>query len=154
MIRIDALAAAIIASQIQTANPHLPPHITQEYANFTIAAADRWKVSPFLLAALIECESHWRKRAKSEKGAIGLCQIMPATKDHIERQRDIYVRDSDLYFPFINIDLGAYWLSKCLKETYSTRAALQLYNTGSTQKGAGFANKVIRVWKKLKGHQK
>jgi soluble lytic murein transglycosylase-like protein len=42
-------------------------------------AAERAKVSPALLSALVWQESRWRAGAVSPKGAMGLAQIMPGT---------------------------------------------------------------------------
>jgi soluble lytic murein transglycosylase-like protein len=41
--------------------------------------AAHYRVSPELVAALIDVESRWNPRALSSKGAMGLMQIMPAT---------------------------------------------------------------------------
>ena len=41
--------------------------------------AAHYRVSPELVAALIDVESRWNPRAVSVKGAMGLMQIMPAT---------------------------------------------------------------------------
>jgi soluble lytic murein transglycosylase-like protein len=41
--------------------------------------AARYHVPPTFVAALIDVESRWNPRAVSEKGAMGLMQLMPAT---------------------------------------------------------------------------
>ena len=41
--------------------------------------ATHYRISPDFIAALIDVESGWNPRAVSEKGAMGLMQLMPAT---------------------------------------------------------------------------
>lgn len=48
-------------------------------AGFVRKYAARYRVPPELTAALIDVESRWNPRAVSNKGAMGLMQLMPAT---------------------------------------------------------------------------
>ena len=48
-------------------------------AGFVRQYAAHYRVPPELIAALIDVESRWNPRAISNKGAMGLMQLMPAT---------------------------------------------------------------------------
>lgn len=48
-------------------------------AGFVRQYAAHYRVPPELIAALIDVESRWNPRAVSNKGAMGLMQLMPAT---------------------------------------------------------------------------
>jgi soluble lytic murein transglycosylase-like protein len=52
--------------------PSLAEQCVQHYAV-------QYRVPPELIAALIDVESRWNPRAVSNKGAMGLMQLMPAT---------------------------------------------------------------------------
>ena len=62
-----------IASHIQAEVPaSTAERCVEYYANY-------YRVPPELIAALIDVESQWNPRALSNKGAMGLMQLMPAT---------------------------------------------------------------------------
>jgi soluble lytic murein transglycosylase-like protein len=48
-------------------------------AGFVRQYATHYRVPPELISALIDVESRWNPRAVSDKGAMGLMQLMPAT---------------------------------------------------------------------------
>ena len=48
-------------------------------AGFVRQYAAHYHVPPELIGAMIDVESHWDPRAVSDKGAMGLMQLMPAT---------------------------------------------------------------------------
>jgi len=54
------------------ADPAAADHFVRQYAA-------HYRVPPELIAALIDVESRWDPRAVSDKGAMGLMQLMPAT---------------------------------------------------------------------------
>jgi len=52
--------------------PPIAEQCVQHYANY-------YRVPPELIAAFIDVESRWNPRALSNKGAMGLMQLMPGT---------------------------------------------------------------------------
>ena len=51
------------------------------YKDFINKYAEEYNVDPFLVAAIINVESKYDKDAVSNKGAMGLMQLMPTTGD-------------------------------------------------------------------------
>lgn len=86
------------------------------------AAAARRGIRPGLLEGLVAQESGWRPDVKSEAGAIGPAQLMPATA------RELGV---DPYDPAQNIEGGAKYLKQQLDRFGGDeRLALAAYNAG------------------------
>jgi soluble lytic murein transglycosylase-like protein len=75
---------------------------TASYQEHIRAAAEKYKLPIALLKAVMAVESNFDPQAVSDKGAVGLMQLMPATA------REMYVSDS--YDPIQNIDGGARYL--------------------------------------------
>jgi soluble lytic murein transglycosylase len=95
--------------------------------------AKEYKVDPLFVAAIIKSESSFNPLAVSEKGAIGLMQLMPATAEEMAHELNLdYVNVEDLYNPEINIQLGYYYIVKLLKRyNGNTVFALSAYNAGT-----------------------
>ncbi len=86
-------------------------------------AADRHRVDPALVRAVIETESNWNPKAYSHKGAGGLMQLIPTTAQRYGAY--------DVFDPQQNIDAGVKHL-KWLLERYNGNLdlALAAYNAG------------------------
>ena len=86
-------------------------------------AADRHRVDPALVRAVIETESNWNPKAWSHKGAGGLMQLIPTTAQRYGAY--------DVFDPQQNIDAGVKHL-KWLLERYNGNLdlALAAYNAG------------------------
>ena len=86
-------------------------------------AADRHRVDPALVRAVIQTESNWNPIAFSNKGAGGLMQLIPTTA----RRFGV----NDVFNPQQNIDGGVHYL-KTLLDRYNGNLdmALAAYNAG------------------------
>jgi len=86
-------------------------------------AAERHKVDPALVRAVIETESNWNAGARSRKGAVGLMQLIPTTAQRFGV--------NDAFNPKQNVDAGVRYL-KMLLERYNGNLdlALAAYNAG------------------------
>jgi len=87
------------------------------------SVAGREQLSPALLRAVIQAESGGRPCAVSEKGALGMMQLMPATAEELGV--------SDPFDPAGNVAAGARFLKQLL-ERYggNLMLALSAYNAG------------------------
>ncbi|HET7573231.1 MAG TPA: lytic transglycosylase domain-containing protein [Gaiellaceae bacterium] len=93
--------------------------------------AAHYRLSPALLAAVIEQESKFDANARSSAGAIGLMQLTPQTAQGIAEYTgggDFVL--SDLTNPEINVRYGAWYLRHLLDKYRDERAALAAYNAG------------------------
>jgi hypothetical protein len=86
-------------------------------------AAERHRIDPALIRAVIETESNWNPSAISRRGAVGLMQLIPTTAQRFGV--------NDLYSPQQNVDAGVRYL-KTLLERYNGNLdlALAAYNAG------------------------
>lgn len=96
----------------------------EELERMAREAAERHKVDPVLVSALIDAESSWDPQAVSSKGAQGLMQLIPETADELGVQ--------DPFDPEQNLDGGVRHL-RSLLEKYDgdLDRALAAYNAGA-----------------------
>jgi soluble lytic murein transglycosylase-like protein len=91
------------------------------YGEVIAAVSEAHGVNPLLVRALIQVESNYKARARSNKGAMGLMQLMPSTA------RAYNVRNP--YDPKANIAAGVKHL-KSLIDRWGVDIALAAYNAG------------------------
>ncbi len=115
------------------------------YLPWVEQAAQKHNVPILILLSLIHQESHFESFATSSAGANGLMQIMPATGQQMADQLGWppnYTRE-DLYVPFINLELGSYYLAQQFQYfNNDAYVALAAYNGGPGN---------ALLWKRLSG---
>ena len=102
----------------------VPSLVNGSYEELIRAASGRYNVDADLIRAVIKAESDFRSNARSQKGAVGLMQLMPETA----RLQNV----ADVYDPSENVEGGVRHL-KMLLERYQGDLQLSLaaYNAGS-----------------------
>ncbi len=103
-----------------------------DYPEEISAGADEFGLDPYLVAAMIHCESGNRAKAISPVGAVGLMQIMPDTGEWIAGKLDISGYEPEkLTEPAFNIRMGCWYLRFLLDRYEQDRpSALAAYNAG------------------------
>jgi len=101
------------------------------YREIVLGHARNYHLDPALLTAVIYQESKFNSDARSDRGAIGLMQLLPETAKGIAlRTGGSKFRVDDLYDPEINVRYGAWYLRHLLDKYGSERLALAAYNAG------------------------
>jgi peptidoglycan lytic transglycosylase len=101
------------------------------YGEIVRGHAHNYRLDPALLAAVIYQESKFKSNARSDRGAIGLMQLLPETAKGIAmRTGGSKFRVADLYDPEINVRYGAWYLRHLIDKYGSERTALAAYNAG------------------------
>jgi soluble lytic murein transglycosylase len=101
------------------------------YGEIVRGHAHNYRLDPALLAAVIYQESKFEADARSDRGAIGLMQLLPETAQGIAaRTGGSKFHVGDLYDPEINIRYGAWYLRHLLDKYRAEPVALAAYNAG------------------------
>lgn len=107
------------------------PNIAR-YEPMIRAAAARHGLDPQLVKAVIAVESGFEPGAVSDKGAVGLMQVLPATGERYgvraDRRKSV---DAKLADPMLNVEIGTRYLAD-LRKQFADRPELALaaYNAG------------------------
>lgn len=88
-------------------------------------------IDPSIVLGVIMVESRFHPEAVSNKGAMGLMQLMPNTGSYIaEREGIELLTETQLYDPEINVRLGIAYLSQLESKYNDISHALGAYNYG------------------------
>lgn len=95
--------------------------------------AEEYDVDPYLIAAIIRVESNFKTGKESNKGAVGIMQLMPTTATWAIEMAKLpeVTLDQIKYEVSPNIQLGTWYLSYLFKQFDGNRAlAIAAYNAG------------------------
>lgn len=129
---LDSRAASQYANSVRLKPPHaivpgtpeaiaLSGNYTGPYLEPARSAAAKHRIPEHIFLKLVRQESGWNAQALSDKGAIGLAQLMPETA----RLLRVDARD-----PEENLEGGARYLRQMFDRFGSWRLALAAYNAG------------------------
>lgn len=83
------------------------------YRELVETVAPRWGLTPGLVNAIIQTESHFRQDALSPAGAMGLMQLIPPTAETLVNELHLgSFTPKQLYDPIWNVTLGMEYLRK------------------------------------------
>ncbi len=129
---IVVICLIIISLVIVNYNQILKIIYPLHYKEIIFRYAEKYDLDPYLIASIIRVESKFDKEATSQRGAIGLMQIMPATGKWIAKEIDIDDFTTEkLYKPELNIKFGSWYLAH-LKRIFDDDLTLVIaaYNGG------------------------
>jgi len=101
-----------------------------KYKDHITEASELYNVDKVLIASVINAESSFKPNAVSNKGAIGLMQVMPSTGEWVAKKMSVEWGDEILYDPRTNILIGTYYLNYLLNKFNDVTTALIAYNAG------------------------
>ncbi len=131
MVAIGALLCVTTASPTLSQAPGVgattnAPSAQNVVANALLEASRRFHVPASWLRAVMRAESHGDAKSVSDKGAIGLMQVMPRTYVELRAK---YGFGSDPFDPHDNILAGAAYLAEMFAR-YGSPGFLAAYNAG------------------------
>ena len=126
-------------------------HLNEREARTIVRSADtnarKYKIDLELLLAIIFVESAYQPEVESNKGAIGLMQVVPKWHlDKIEEYGDVEV----LYDIRTNINIGTAILAEYIRKEGNVRTALHRYNGSKNDKTLKYSNRVFQKYYELK----
>lgn len=116
----------------------------KEYSEYVTKYSQEYVVDENLIYALIKAESNFQADAISNKNALGLMQLMPATAEEVAKKNEIELTEDNILQPEININIGTKYISTLLEKYECVEVALAAYNAGIGNVDKWIANGIIK----------
>jgi soluble lytic murein transglycosylase len=107
----------------------LPP----ELEGFVMKYSQEYSVPPEIILSVIKAESSFRITVVSNRGAIGLMQIMPGTFDDLMKWKGETHEHGMLYDPETNIRYGTFFLNYLYRRFGNWEIVFAAYHTGQNR---------------------
>lgn len=105
-----------------------------KYQNEIVYYAKEYNLEPEIVASIINIESSYNKKAKSNKDAIGLMQIKLDTANYLnELYYNQPISENQLFDTTTNIKYGCMYLRYLLNKFEDLNTTLCAYNAGETR---------------------
>lgn len=104
-----------------------------KYSEYVEKYSEMYGVPSDVVYAVIKTESDFNPDAKSDKGAFGLMQLMPATFEWACGKTGIPYNKDKITDPEMNIQCGVYYLSYCYDQFLIWDTVYAAYNAGHSQ---------------------
>lgn len=131
VVMIVAFGTYFLSQREDVQKSYLYPY---PYKEVVMKYSERYGVDNALVAAVIKTESKFRMEVTSDRGAIGLMQLMPDTARWISEQIEdngVALRTEKIRDPEINVRYGTWYLSTLMREFEGNEVlALAAYNAG------------------------
>ncbi len=136
----------------------------EQLARLIYQESVRHQYDPELIMAIIFAESSFHNWSTSQKGAIGLMQILPKTGQALAQSNDLpFYSHRSLFDPHLNVKFGVQYLTYLHRRFGDLELALTAYNYGPTRVSqwlsedqplpTRYSRKVLIHYKKLLGEE-
>ncbi len=119
---------ALVEGQLRARAAGLDAGARARLSDVILEEAERARLDPVLVLAIIEVESGWDLEAESYRGARGLMQLRPATLRHEAARSGLF--GDGLEDPAINVRAGVRYYRRLLDAFRREETALMAYNAG------------------------
>lgn len=127
----DNAQPAIIGSVLKQYNSSISSSYAEYLGNIIHTNAKAQEIDADLILRVILVESNGNVKAKSDKGAIGLMQVMPTTAKALGFKED-------LFNPEMNVKIGTFYLARLI-DKYGLETALGMYLCGESNRRCRFS---------------
>jgi soluble lytic murein transglycosylase len=100
------------------------------YRDSLLASSSRHGLELSFVASVALVESHFDASAVSNRGAVGIMQLLPTTGVWAADKLGRTITPDDLFNPDLNIEIGTWYLRSLLDEFGDETQALAAYNAG------------------------
>jgi soluble lytic murein transglycosylase-like protein len=136
----------VINTRAQTLHAKIQPKDSQSLSDAVQEASTRFEVPGYIILAVIEHESTYNIKAKSQSGCIGPMQLLPSTAHRVAR--NLGLKKIDIKDTKTNILLGTAYLAQLFGFYHDWGAALTAFNIGpggyiKRKKPNGYAKAIL-----------